>query len=292
MNQTITALYRQLRRQLEPVTQSAEQASFEAGWFMRETLGMTAEQLHSQGDTQVSPSEGERLQDLLALRVEKRIPIQYLFHEAWFFGLSFYVNPHVLIPRPETELLVERVLAIAKPGMRILDVGTGPGTIALALAHKLADTCSVTATDISVEALQVARLNQKRHHTSVDFRASGDLFASLSADERFDVIVSNPPYVNPALKQDLLPEVSWHEPSLALFPPGDDYYCFYRRLAKEGKRHLQHNGSLLMEIGAGMGESTRNIMLAEGCQDVEIINDYAGLERIVKATWVNPAISD
>lgn len=281
MTQTLSQVHRSIRQRLEPVTHSAGQAEAEADRLIQATLGITPEQRYSHGERPISPAEAERLQDLLSLRVEKRIPIQYLLHEAWFFGLSFYVNPHVLIPRPETELLVEQVLALIKPGARVLDVGTGPGTIAIALASRVDDgSAEMVATDVSEGALKVARLNQRRHGTTVDFRL-GDLFSSIDPGERFDVIVSNPPYVDPALKSTLSPEVLWHEPGLALFPPGEDACYFYRRLAKEGKPYLKPGGTLLMETGAGMGESVRELLQAEGYHSIEVIKDYAGLERIV-----------
>lgn len=282
VNLTLNQMYRQLRERLEPVTHSAEQATTEADWLIQHVLGISPGERYVEGEQPLPEEKVEQLLNLLSLRTEKRIPIQYLLHEAWFFGLSFYVNPHVLIPRPETELLVEQVLTRAKPGFRILDVGTGPGVIAISLASRLKQDCDIVATDLSPQALVVARLNQKRHSAWVDFRDPGDLFAPLRADERFELIVSNPPYIDPALKPTLVPEVLWYEPAMALFPPGEDAYYFYRRLASEGKRHLQPGGVLLMEVGAGMGDTVREILVHEGYRNVEIILDYAGLDRIVQ----------
>ena len=219
-------------------------------------------------------------------RIEKRIPLQYLLHEAWFFGLSFYVNPHVLIPRPETELLVEEVLRFVQPGMRVLDIGTGPGTIAITLAHHLKDTAQVAATDISVQALKVAQLNQKRHQTRVDFKSAGDLFGPLKG-ERFDVMVSNPPYIDPALKSTLLPEVLWHEPALALFTPAEDAYHFYQRIAHEGKAHLNPDGLMVVEVGSGMGAEVKRLFETAGFHNVQLIGDYAGHDRIVSGHFVS-----
>jgi release factor glutamine methyltransferase len=281
MTRTLSQLYRTIRQRLESVTHSARQAETEADRLLQAVLNITPLQRYSDGERLISHAEAERLEGLLFMRVEKRIPLQYLLHEAWFFGLSFYVNPHVLIPRPETELLVEQALALIQPGMRVLDVGTGPGTIAIALASQLKNrSVDIVALDISEEALKVARLNQKRHATTVDFR-QGDLFSPLAPEECFDVIVSNPPYIDPALKSTLSPEVLWHEPGLALFPPSEDPCHFYQRLAKEGKAHLKPGGALLMETGAGMGEAVRKLLKAEGYHSIEVLNDYAGLDRIV-----------
>lgn len=284
MSQTYAQLHRSIRQCLEPVTHSVQQAEFEADWMLNSLLGLTPEQRYAQAEKPVSSVDAERVQDFLVLRTEKRIPIQYLFHEAWFFGLSFYVNPHVLIPRPETELLVEQVLATAKADMHILDMGTGPGTIAVTLATRLQNqSIEITATDVSEQALKVAQLNQKRHKTAVVFR-QGDLFSPF-AEECFDIIVSNPPYVDQALKDTLTPEVLWHEPELAIFSPTEDAYYFYRRLAEEGKKYLKPGGSLMMEMGLNMGAEIREILLLAGYNAIEVLNDYEGRERLIRAIY-------
>jgi release factor glutamine methyltransferase len=285
MTLTVLQLHRNIRQRLEPVTHSLQQAEVETDWLLQGLLGLTQEQRYIQAEQIVSPSDAERVQNFITLRVEKRIPIQYLLHEAWFFGLSFYVNPHVLIPRPETELLVEQALALAKPNMRILDVGTGPGTIAISIATQLKDqSIVIVATDISEHALKVAQLNQKRHGTSVDFR-SGDLFSALLPKENFDIIISNPPYIDRALQSSLMPEVQWHEPALALFPPTEDAYYFYRQLAKYSKDHLKPGGILLMEMGAEMSPMIQQVLKDASYQAIEIFPDYAGIERIIKAVF-------
>lgn len=279
-SQTLGQLYDTTRQRLALVTESSAQATAEADWLLQSLLGFDSKQFLMEPDRKIPEPEAEKVKNFLLQRIEKRIPIQYLLHEAWFFGLKFYVNPHVLIPRPETELLVEEALSVIQPGMQVLDVGTGPGTIAIAVSSKLGDKASITGVDTSEAALKVAQLNQKRHGTNVTFLPGGDLFAPV-AKKRFDVIVSNPPYVDPALKETLSPEVLWHEPALALFSPGSDATHFYQRLAQEGQAHLNPGGVLLVEVGSGMGAAVQKILKTAGFQGVRIVDDYAGHNRIV-----------
>lgn len=286
MNHPINALYSHIRSQLLSLSMSPEQAEAESWWILEFLFQYRQTDLYTQPERSISDSELAQLNDLLYQRVQKRIPLQYLLHEAWFFGLKFYVNPSVLIPRPETELLVEKARAFLKPGMRVLDVGTGPGTIAIAISHQLSRAVEVMAVDLSPEALQVARMNQKMLGTTVSFLPSSDLFEALS-EQRFDLIVSNPPYIDVQLKPTLTPEVLVHEPAMALFPPNDDAFYFYRRLASEGKAFLKPGGRLLVECGVGMTPDIAQIFLAQGFQDIEVIRDYAGLDRIVCAAVPN-----
>jgi release factor glutamine methyltransferase len=284
MTRTLQETYQYIQDRIATVSASSAQTQTESRWAMEKLLNVTQETLLMDGSRRLSESETAQLEDFLYQRTEKRIPIQYLLHEAWFFGLSFYVNPYVLIPRPETELLVEKALKLIKPGMHILDVGTGPGTIALSLSHKLGDTVQISAVDQSPEALSVARINQKMLKTAVFLKPAGDLFAPVE-DEQFDFILSNPPYIDHQLKPSLTPEVLAHEPHLALFPPSDDPYYFYHRLAKEGKTHLKPNGHLMVECGAGMSPDITQIFMAQGYKNIKTVHDYAGLDRIVTATY-------
>jgi release factor glutamine methyltransferase len=139
------------------------------------------------------------------------------------------------------------------------------------------------ATDISENALKVARINQRNLGTTVEFKDAGDLFGPVG-QETFDIIASNPPYIDPKLKDTLYPEVIWHEPQQALFPPGEDIYYFYRRLIQEGKSHLKPGGKMMVETGAGMTPDISQLFISEGYTSVQIIRDYAKLDRIVMAT--------
>ncbi|WP_303673994.1 peptide chain release factor N(5)-glutamine methyltransferase [Vampirovibrio chlorellavorus] len=281
MTATFTEAHQEIQTRLLGLGISLPQARAESDWTLETLWNMRPEALYTQGDKRLSESEWAQLQDFLYQRTVKRIPIQYLLHEAWFYGQKFYVNPHVLIPRPETELLVEQALTLLKPGKRVLDVGTGPGTIALSLAHRLDQSVPITAVDVSPEALQVARINQKRLNTQVRLLPAGDLFTPVGT-EQFDLIVSNPPYIDRNLQSTLTPEVVDHEPHMALFPPvSEDAYYFYRRLAVEGKAHLQPNGHILMECGAGMGPDITQIFLLHGYTHIQTTRDYAGLDRVI-----------
>jgi release factor glutamine methyltransferase len=285
MAQTLETLAHAIRQRLQGVTRSPEQASAEADRILEATLGINATDRLTRSRETVTHRQADAVEALLAQRVEKRIPIQYLLHEAWFYGLKLYVNPHVLIPRPETELLVDRVLEIARPGVRILELGTGPGSIALALSSRLKDSASLVATDISELAIRVARINQRalkdKLGQTLEFR-TGDLFDPV-AGEGFDVIVSNPPYVDESYRAVLDAEVLNHEPHVALFSPTADPYYFYGKIAAESPAYLNPGGHLILETGAGMTENVANILSEAGFQDVEITNDYAGMDRMVCA---------
>ena len=205
-------------------------------------------------------------------------PTQYITGKQEFFGREFRVTPDVLIPRPETEHVVEAVLK--QSAQRILDVGTGSGAIAITLA--LETKAKVVATDISLAALHVARENSRRLGAHVDFVA-GDL-ASAIADRSFDVVVSNPPYVANADRASLAREVRDHEPELALFA-GADGLAIYSRLIPEAGRVLTPGGAFILELGAGMAESVA-AMLGAGWRDIEVVPDLAGIPRALTAKKV------
>jgi len=285
MSPTISELYQHIKDQLGPIAASPAQAHAEADLILQDLLHVSPTQILTQGEQGVTESEQLKVHSLLEQRVSKRIPIQYLIHEAWFYGHRFYVNPQVLIPRPETELLVEEALKVlkpAQPGTNVLDIGTGSGAIAITLSLALGSEVRVVGVDVSLPALQVARINQKILKSTVEFKPAGDLFETVGP-ERFDVIVSNPPYVCPSHKDTMQPEVLWHEPHGALFPPGDDPYHFYRQIAEESRQFLKPNGAVLVETGAGMTPTVSQLFMAAGFSHVQTIRDYAKLDRIVIA---------
>jgi release factor glutamine methyltransferase len=207
-------------------------------------------------------------------------PLQYLTEVQEFYGLPLRVTPATLIPRPETEHLVEAVLAWAEGRdsvLRIVDVGTGTGAIAIALAKNLKDT-NVAACDLSIEALAVAKQNAQVHQADVRFVES-DLLAAF-AGEVFDVVVSNPPYIPAGDAAEMQPEVRDFEPHSALFA-GEDGLTIYRRLILEAHAALVPGGLLAMEIGYGQREALRALLA--GWNDVRFIDDYAGIPRVVLA---------
>ena len=213
-------------------------------------------------------------------------PVQYVIKEAWFAGMKFYVDSSVLIPRPETEELVNWVVTDLRPpiaDLKILDVGTGSGCIPIALKKKLADAI-IYACDISEAALQVARKNAANHDTAIGFICCD----FLNKQERnnlpaVDVIVSNPPYI-PANEQSLIPEnVMRHEPHLALFVSDDDPLQFYSAIADFAKQHLNKNGSVYAEIHEDLAVAVKALFSRKGFKKIEIKKDMQGKERMVKA---------
>mgnify|MGYP000960865730 FL=1 len=188
--------------------------------------------------------EQEKAFDALCDRRAAREPLQYILGETEFMGLTFHVEPGVLIPRADTEILVEKALEWMKPGARVLDIGTGSGAIAVSLA-KLGRQAQVTAADVSDRALEIARQNAKRNGAAVEFVKS-DCFSALKG-QKYDMIVSNPPYISEDEMRGLMPEVT-REPELALFG-GADGLDFYRRISREAPEYLNEGGCLLFEIG-------------------------------------------
>lgn len=182
--------------------------------------------------------------DALCDRRAAREPLQYILGETEFMGLTFHVEPGVLIPRADTEILVEKALEWMKPGARVLDIGTGSGAIAVSLA-KLGRQAQVTAVDVSDRALEIARRNAERNGAAVEFVKS-DCFSALKG-RKYDMIVSNPPYISADEMRGLMPEVT-REPELALFG-GADGLDFYRRISREAPEYLNEGGCLLFEIG-------------------------------------------
>lgn len=212
-----------------------------------------------------------------------RIPLQHLTGEQYFCGYPYYVDENVLIPRQDTELLVEEAMNRAKEGAKILDLCTGSGCVLISLLLMRKD-CQGIGTDLSAKALTVAQKNKERLLTGENTRCaflSGDLFAALAAKtEKFDMIVSNPPYIKSAEIEGLMPEVRDHEPKMAL--DGDtDGLIFYRRIAENAGTYLNDGGYLLLEIGFDQREDVMTILQNYGFQDVECKKDYAGHDRVV-----------
>ena len=214
-----------------------------------------------------------------------RIPLQHITGEQEFMGLSFQVNEHVLIPRQDTEILVEEAMRHLGDGMRILDLCTGSGCILLSLL-KYSNECEGVGIDISEEALKTARENAEKLGLDAVFLA-GDLLGPLAdfvsertPDRLFDMVVSNPPYIETAVIDTLMPEVRDHEPFCAL-DGGADGLQFYRRILAEAPAHMRRGAVLLFEIGCGQGEAVARLMQEAGFVQVEVLQDYAGLDRVV-----------
>lgn len=225
----------------------------------------------------LSPRDAARYEELLTRRASG-VPLQYLTREQNFCGLSLYVDERVLIPRQDTECLVEEVLRDGAGG-DLLDLCTGSGCIPLALLKHGNFSCALGA-DISVEALAVAEINRARTGLALSLRQS-DLFSEIP--ERFDVITANPPYIESAEIETLSVEVRDYEPRLALDGAADGL-AFYRHLAAESGAHLKPGGRLYLEIGMSQGAAVASLLKAAAFSDIQIIRDLAGRDRIVKGS--------
>lgn len=237
--------------------------------------------LYAHGDQEI---EDEKMQDFLQL-IEKRavhIPLQHLTGEQNFMGLDFLVNEHVLIPRQDTEILVEEIMRDLHDGIRILDMCTGSGCILLSLLHYSND-CSGVGVDVSEDALAVARQNADRLAEKQAVFIQSDLFEKVEGS--FDLIVSNPPYIRSQEIAGLMPEVREHEPHLAL-DGKDDGLHFYREITKGAMLHLKRGGQLFFEIGYDQGEAVRALLAANGYTEIAVVKDYAGLDRVVYGTFL------
>ena len=206
----------------------------------------------------------------------EHVPLQHITGEQEFMGLPFLVNSDVLIPRQDTEILVEEALKKTKPGMRILDLCTGSGCIIISMLKNRPDLHG-TASDISTAALHIAGKNAKLNEVSPVF-VQGDLFESVNGT--FDMILSNPPYIPTAEIEKLMPEVREHEPLLAL-DGKEDGLVFYKKIIKEGYSYLNPGGYLIFEIGYDQGAEVSARMEQAGYQGVKVIKDLAGLDRVV-----------
>ncbi len=233
------------------------------------------------------PEEQERAYMELIGRRCRRIPLQHLTGEQEFMGLSFRVNPDVLIPRQDTELLTEEALCRLRPGMSVLDLCTGSGCIIISLeqigkTRGCADETNIfTGSDISPAALLTAEENARLHGAEVSFVES-DLFERLTGT--YDMIVSNPPYIRTAEIGTLEDEVRLHDPVLALDGKEDGLF-FYRRILKEAGKYLKRKGLLLLETGADQGEEVAGLMEEAGYGEIHIQKDLAGLDRLLTGRY-------
>lgn len=234
----------------------------------------------------LAPEELTRFRELHARR-RRSEPVAYILGEREFYGLRFSVNQHVLIPRPDTEILVNVALARTRERHlfgRALDVCTGSGCVAIAFA-KERPTWLVTGSDLSEPALEVARKNALKLGAiwNIDFRAS-DLFAALPNEPRFDLVTANVPYIPDDEVPTLVADIKNHEPHLALCG-GPDGLAILRRLVKAAPGWLAPGGMLALEVGAGQAERVAKGLVAYGFADVERERDYAGIERVVSGRW-------
>ena len=275
MKEEILTLKEALAKAVDKLQQmEVPDADIDAWYLLSYVTGLDRAAFFLHGEEPMAEPDMIRYCDLVTKRGE-RIPLQHLTGEQEFMGLDFHVNEHVLIPRQDTECLVERVLPYVD-GKRVLDVCTGSGCIAIAIA-KLGKPFIVHGVDISEEALAVARQNATELNASVELFA-GDLMTRM--DGQYDVIVSNPPYIPPSVIEGLMPEVRLHEPMLAL-DGGQDGLEFYRRIAGQAVTRLAPNGRLFLEIGCEQAAAAE-ILQKQGYREVQVFQDLAGKDRIVQ----------
>ena len=269
-----------IRSRLQPYY-TAEEVSALSRIVCCDLLGQAPTDYYLGKDIVLSSKKEQELEDILQ-RLSRFEPLQYIEGRTLFLGREFWVAPGVLIPRPETEELVELMLKEIPADARILDVGTGSGCIAISLAKELPDTL-VTAWDVSPEALSVARVNARKLQADVRFVECDVLACQVDEVGLYDVIVSNPPYVTEAEKADMEPNVLQWEPSLALFVPDDDPLRFYRRIAVLGRDLLADGGRLYFEINRAYGREMVEMLRAMGYVGVRVEKDLSQNDRFVIA---------
>lgn len=232
--------------------------------------------LDEEASSEMAQNFEKHLEELIAGK-----PIQYITNSQEFFGLDFYIDENVLIPQPDTEILVEEIIEICKyreDVPKILDICTGSGAIAVTLAKQI--KAEIIASDISSKALEIAEKNAKSHGVNIELTQS-DMFEKIN--QRFDIIVSNPPYIETKTIEKLPPEVK-KEPQIAL-DGGEDGLKFYRILAEKARDYLEENGILAVEIGYNQRENVTKIFKNAGFCDVYAKKDFAGKDRIVVGKW-------
>lgn len=268
-------------------TAGVPDAEIDAEYLLEEAAGMPRSRLFIELLNEM-PADIEEKLDAFIERRAAREPLQYIIGYQDFMGLNFKCTPDVLIPRQDTEILVECALkrieelegrADAEQNLKYLDICTGSGCIPVSIAKLSKGKIECLASDISEKALKVARENAHDNGAEVTFVQS-DIWESIEG--KFDVITSNPPYVETEIIEELMPEVSEFEPKIAL-DGGNDGLYFYRKLAEKAAEHLNEGGWILMEIGDTQGEAVSRLMLAAGFEEVKVIKDLAGLDRVVEA---------
>lgn len=239
--------------------------------------GIDRVKLTLEGDRELEPGIEEKLKAALAKRLT-HMPVQYITGYQNFMGLEFMVSKDVLIPRMDTETLVEEVLRLGLSNVRVLDICTGSGCILLSILKYVYGSSGV-GVDISDGALGVAKANSEALGIDATFIKS-DMFENIPKDERFDIVVSNPPYIRSDVIGTLMSEVKDYEPLLAL-DGSEDGLKFYRIIADRAPEYLNNGGMLFLEIGYDQGAEVSALLSAAGFMDVEVIKDLSGLDRVV-----------
>ena len=274
-------IYTHIKQSLAGIYSDSE-ASALAKWILTEVFCLSTIDLYAGKDMNFSTKEYAKLEDIL-FRLKRYEPLQYILGKTTFCGLPFEVAPGVLIPRPETEELVDWIISdySEKSGVRLLDIGTGSGCIPITLARRLKNS-KVTSWDVSLEALAIAERNKRLNDVEITL-AQIDIFDSTLPEIHADVLVSNPPYVTEKERSDMERNVLDWEPELALFVPDRDPLLFYRRIAEVGCDILSSGGILYYEINRAYGSETVTLLEQMGYKSVELRKDQFGNDRMVKA---------
>ena len=277
------AVYKELYREgagiLARVLEEEREAQLDARLLLEHVCGTGLQTLLLDGERPVSAEQAGLYREYV-LRRSRREPLAYILGEREFMGLTFEVNADVLIPEQDTENLIEEIMRELHDSDRILDLCTGSGCILLSLLHYSNGTSGV-GTDLSGKALAVAGRNAERLGLAdrTELRC-GDLFEPLSPDERFDIIVSNPPYIKSGVIEELAPEVRGHEPRMAL-DGGEDGLKFYKGIIKYWRSVLKPGGLIFFEVGEGEAEPVRAMLLEGGFAEAEFRQDSGGTDRVV-----------
>lgn len=247
--------------------------------LLEDAFGVSRLDVYADKVRNFSEDERKLLSNILQ-RLQEGEPLQYVLGNAQFCGLNFRVGPATLIPRPETEELVDWAGKITGP---VLDLGTGSGCIAIAIAHRN-PTAQITAWDLSADALEMARENAKHNGVEVRFEQH-DMLKDLPKKNHYQLIVSNPPYICDKEKEEMEEHVLCYEPASALFVPDNDPLLFYRALAAIGRHALRKDGTILMEINRAYGNKVVHLFQEAGYSEVELRQDAFGNDRMVRAVW-------
>lgn len=254
-------------------------AKLDAWYLLEYVTGISRASYFGDPKREVPKEQAESYREVI-LRRAGHIPLQHITGEQEFMGYSFLVNPDVLIPRQDTETLTEEALKFTKPGMKVLDLCTGSGCILISLMKKCHGLTG-TGCDISEKALKTARENGRRLQVEASWIQS-DLFEQIS--ERFDLIVSNPPYIRTGVIEELQEEVRLHDPWIALDGKEDGLY-FYRRIIAESTGYIRDNGAMMFEIGHDQAEDVVRLMEEAGYTQIRVKKDLAGLDRVVTGRY-------
>ncbi|MCR4740648.1 MAG: peptide chain release factor N(5)-glutamine methyltransferase [Lachnospiraceae bacterium] len=253
-----------------------EDAKTDARLLLEHVFSIDRNYLYLHPEACCDEDKADRFMELIKKRAS-HIPVQHLTNKADFMGLEFYVDGNVLIPRADTECVVEEAMLVISDGMKVLDMCTGSGCILISLMKYKNDIEGVAA-DISGDALLVAEKNAKLHGCDINFVKS-DLFGSLG-DERFDAIISNPPYIRSEDIEGLMEEVRDHDPFIALDGHADGLY-FYREIGREALKHLPAGGKLILEIGYDQAGPVSEILKDAGYKSIRVKKDLAGNDRVI-----------